>query len=141
LRLTTARYFTPSGHSIQAKGIIPDIEVKQEVPSDLVGKDETPGEAGLRGHLKNGEQEKSGSSAYVPLDQSKDLQLRAALNILNGRPMDAKPAPLVQDRAVQTHVKPTAAPLPPEAKEIKIEKKGDKLKPKPSKTKEHKRTQ
>jgi C-terminal processing protease CtpA/Prc len=34
LRLTTARYFTPSGHSIQAKGIEPDIEVLQEAPSD-----------------------------------------------------------------------------------------------------------
>src|SRR5882724_3537465 len=32
LRLTTARYFTPSGRSIQAKGITPDIEVLQEVP-------------------------------------------------------------------------------------------------------------
>src|ERR1019366_9206174 len=35
LRLTTARYFTPSGHSIQAKGIEPDIKVLQEVPDDL----------------------------------------------------------------------------------------------------------
>ena len=32
LRLTTARYFTPSGRSIQAKGIVPDIEVLQDVP-------------------------------------------------------------------------------------------------------------
>src|SRR5437879_4774061 len=32
LRLTTARYFTPAGRSIQAKGITPDIEVLQEVP-------------------------------------------------------------------------------------------------------------
>jgi hypothetical protein len=32
LRLTTARYYTPSGHSIQAKGITPDIEVLQDVP-------------------------------------------------------------------------------------------------------------
>ena len=32
LRLTTGRYFTPSGRSIQAKGISPDIEVLQEVP-------------------------------------------------------------------------------------------------------------
>jgi Peptidase family S41 len=34
LRLTTARYFTPSGRSIQAKGISPDIEVLQEVPEE-----------------------------------------------------------------------------------------------------------
>ena len=35
LRLTTARYFTPSGRSIQAKGIVPDIEVLQDVPDEL----------------------------------------------------------------------------------------------------------
>jgi len=35
LRLTTARYFTPSGRSIQAKGISPDIEVLQDVPEEL----------------------------------------------------------------------------------------------------------
>ena len=37
LRLTTARYYTPSGRSIQAKGIEPDIEVLQEVPDELKG--------------------------------------------------------------------------------------------------------
>ena len=35
LRLTTARYFTPSGRSIQAKGIVPDIEVLQDLPDDI----------------------------------------------------------------------------------------------------------
>src|SRR5499427_5284279 len=53
LRLTTARYFTPSGRSIQAKGIEPDIRVLQEMPDDLKGRDETKGEASLRGHLSN----------------------------------------------------------------------------------------
>ena len=52
LRLTTARYYTPSGRSIQAKGIEPDIEVLQDVPDELKGTDETKGEAALRGHLK-----------------------------------------------------------------------------------------
>ena len=52
LRLTTARYFTPSGRSIQAKGIAPDIEVLQDVPDDLKAKTDTKGEASLRGHLK-----------------------------------------------------------------------------------------
>jgi carboxyl-terminal processing protease len=83
LRLTTARYFTPSGRSIQAKGIDPDMEVLQDVPDDLKGKDETKGEAGLRGHLKNGE-EKGGSSAYVPPDAAKDKQLTAAFDFLRG---------------------------------------------------------
>src|SRR5213595_67493 len=35
LRLTTARYYTPSGRSIQAKGIAPDIEVLQDVPDEV----------------------------------------------------------------------------------------------------------
>ena len=54
LRLTTARYFTPSGKSIQAKGIVPDIEVLQDVPDELKSRTDTKGEASLRGHLKNG---------------------------------------------------------------------------------------
>ena len=52
LRLTTARYFTPSGRSIQAKGIAPDIEVLQDVPDELKARTDTKGEASLRGHLK-----------------------------------------------------------------------------------------
>jgi len=52
LRLTTARYFTPSGRSIQAKGIEPDIKLLQEVPSDLKARADAEGEASLRGHLK-----------------------------------------------------------------------------------------
>src|SRR6202034_3832867 len=52
LRLTTARYYTPSGRSIQAKGITPDIEVLQDVPEDLKSRTDTKGEASLRGHLK-----------------------------------------------------------------------------------------
>ena len=38
MALTTARYFTPSGRSIQAKGITPDIEVLQDVPDELKGR-------------------------------------------------------------------------------------------------------
>jgi carboxyl-terminal processing protease len=55
LRLTTARYFTPSGRSIQAKGITPDTEVLQDVPEDIQARaavTETRGESSLRGHLK-----------------------------------------------------------------------------------------
>src|SRR6516165_3873339 len=48
LRLTTARYFTPSGRSIQAKGISPDIEVLQDVPEELKARTDTRGEASLR---------------------------------------------------------------------------------------------
>lgn len=82
LRLTTARYYTPSGRSIQAKGIEPDIQVKPDVPPELKGRDETKGEAALKGHLKNGEDEGGGSSAYVPTDPKKDRQLNYALELL-----------------------------------------------------------
>lgn len=84
VRLTTARYYTPSGRSIQAKGIEPDQEVLQEVPDELKGKDETKGEAGLRGHLKNDKEERGGSSAYVPTDPAKDKQLSAAFDLVRG---------------------------------------------------------
>ena len=84
VRLTTARYYTPAGRSIQAKGIEPDIQVLQDVPDDLKGKDETKGEASLKGHLKNGEEEKTGSQAYVPLDPKNDKQLNAAYDLLRG---------------------------------------------------------
>ncbi|MGH6837949.1 MAG: S41 family peptidase [Methylocella sp.] len=84
VRLTTARYYTPSGRSIQAKGIDPDATVLQDVPDDLKGKDDTKGEASLRGHLKNGEDEKGGSQAFVPPDAKNDKQLIAAEDILRG---------------------------------------------------------
>ena len=51
LALTTARYFTPSGRSIQAQGILPDIEILQDIPDDLKGRAEMKGEASMRGHL------------------------------------------------------------------------------------------
>ena len=94
VRLTTARYYTPAGRSIQAKGIDPDQEVLQEVPDELKGKDETKGEAGLRGHLKNSDKdEKGGSSAYVPPDPTKDKQLIAAFEYLRGARKGAAATP------------------------------------------------
>jgi carboxyl-terminal processing protease len=41
LRLTTALYYTPSGKSIQGKGITPDIKVEQPLPEELQGRDVT----------------------------------------------------------------------------------------------------
>ena len=52
LRLTTARYYTPSGKSIQATGITPDIIIEQELPEDLKNISGRR-EASLRGHLEN----------------------------------------------------------------------------------------
>jgi carboxyl-terminal processing protease len=90
LRLTTARYYTPSGRSIQAKGIDPEIVVEEELPEEIAKKEEiqgTRGESNLRGHLK-GEfedtEEESGSSSYVPEDKEEDTQLQYALDLLRG---------------------------------------------------------
>jgi carboxyl-terminal processing protease len=85
LRLTTARYFTPSGRSIQAKGITPDIEVLQDVPDELKGRADIKGEASMRGHLKaEGEEETGGSQAYVPPDPKDDKALHTALDLIRG---------------------------------------------------------
>jgi carboxyl-terminal processing protease len=85
LRLTTARYFTPSGKSIQAKGIVPDIEVLQEVPDEVKARPtETKGEASLRGHLKAEGEEGGGSQSYVPPEAKDDKALGAALDLLRG---------------------------------------------------------
>ena len=96
LRLTTARYYTPSGRSIQAQGIEPDIEVVQELPPDLAAQITTPpeGESRLKGHLANdaekaGKATQSGSLAYVPPDPKDDKQLNYAFNLLRGLQVNA----------------------------------------------------
>jgi carboxyl-terminal processing protease len=94
LRLTTARYYTPSGRSIQAKGVSPDIEVLQDVPADQQGHSEMTSESKLRGHLKGqGEgAEQTGSQSYVPQDPKDDKALHTALDLLRGV-KTATPAP------------------------------------------------
>jgi len=113
LSLTTARYYTPCGRSIQAKGILPDIVKEPVIPDDLKGKDRTQGEIALRGHLlgsgeearpadptsqeeiesqdkdKKDEKQEGGSSAYVPPDAKDDVQLQLALDLMEGTKTDA----------------------------------------------------
>jgi carboxyl-terminal processing protease len=100
LRLTTARYYTPSGRSIQAKGIEPDMVVEEALPDELKHKAEGEvfhGEADLRGHLKGEDEgaeakqdEQTGSSSYVPKDKDNDTQLKFALGLLRGtNPLNA----------------------------------------------------
>jgi len=84
LRLTTARYFTPSGRSIQAKGITPDIEVLQDVPEEINARIDLRGESSLRGHLKADGQEETGSQSYVPPDPKNDKALNVALDLMRG---------------------------------------------------------
>ncbi|MHC2311401.1 carboxyl-terminal processing protease [Bradyrhizobium elkanii] len=89
LALTTARYFTPSGHSIQALGIKPDIEVLQDVPDEFKTRSEIKGEASMRGHLSAEGAEQTGSQSYVPPDEKNDKALAAAFNQLRGVTVNA----------------------------------------------------
>lgn len=87
LKLTTALYFTPNGRSIQAQGIVPDIEVAK---AKLTRDNSTDGvkEADLAGHLGNGnggpDRRSSADSAKAKRLQDDDYQLSQALNLLKG---------------------------------------------------------
>ncbi len=89
LALTTARYYTPSGRSIQAQGILPDIEILQDVPDDLKGRTDLKGEASMRGHLSAEGAEQTGSQSYVPPNEKDDKALGAAFNLLRGVTVNA----------------------------------------------------
>jgi len=91
VKLTTARYFTPSGRSIQAEGIKPDIEL-DELEVRVAEKSELKAikESDLAGHLQNGDDEaaREGDGAG-PGDEGetgapRDYQLIEALNLLKG---------------------------------------------------------
>jgi carboxyl-terminal processing protease len=86
MRLTTARYYTPSGTSIQAKGIVPDIEVKQSHVEVLDDDDPARREADLRGSLENDQQDGTAGDAISPaeLGEGEDYQLARALDLLRG---------------------------------------------------------
>jgi carboxyl-terminal processing protease len=78
LRLTTARYFTPAGRSIQATGIVPDITVENATTQD--GKPDAPRRPGLReenlpGHLQNPSQAPSSPAQPPPADSDKEKQI------------------------------------------------------------------
>ena len=104
LRLTTARYFTPSGRSIQAKGIVPDIEVLQDLPDDIKAKTDTStkGEASLRGHLQgDAGKEQTGSQSYIPPDPKNDKALNMAEDLLRGIKVNPAFPPSVKNASSQ----------------------------------------
>lgn len=84
LRLTTARYYTPSGRSIQAKGITPDIIVHQ-AKVEFVEDEEGRREADLRGRLDNdvGGGDNENAKETEDLD-AQDYQLARAVDLLRG---------------------------------------------------------
>ena len=80
IKLTTARYYTPLGNSIQASGIKPDIEI--EAATLKVKKTEwSIRESELNGHLANEQKQRDPSSRRKTLAED-DYQLYSALNIL-----------------------------------------------------------
>ncbi|MDQ8728847.1 S41 family peptidase [Bradyrhizobium sp. LHD-71] len=84
LAITTARYFTPSGRSIQAQGIMPDLEILQDVPDALKGRSDVQGEASMPGHLSGDSEERPGSQSYVPREERDDKALSTAFSLLRG---------------------------------------------------------
>lgn len=98
IKLTTARYYTPSGRSIQAKGIVPDIVVSDTEKGDLFS---FPREVDLDDHLKNDtatEEDsdtklgdspvKDNSDKMYEFGSSQDFQLQQAINHLRGMPVN-----------------------------------------------------
>lgn len=80
LKLTTARYYTPNGHSIQARGIIPDIELKNIQVTSVDPEFEGIAERDLTGHLENEVDDKA--DAETKNLASRDFALYEALNLL-----------------------------------------------------------
>jgi len=89
VKLTTARYYTPSGRSIQAEGIKPDIELDQVRVSAVERSIDPIKEADLSRHLSNGKDKKSKKSAEEGEEAEEslaetDYELYEALNLLKG---------------------------------------------------------
>jgi carboxyl-terminal processing protease len=105
IKLTTSRYYTPKGRSIQATGIMPDIVVADTAEGDLFRMSR---EADLKRHLSNSrsgqpESEKKTKEEEAPLADTdkifqfgtpEDFQLNQAINFLDGKPIQkAVPRP------------------------------------------------
>jgi len=98
VKMTTARYFTPSGRSIQAEGIVPDIKIENFKISPLENNDFNPlREQDLSGHLENGNgnaetEAKAKDDSAEAVEEEKveaplavrDYPLSQALNLLKG---------------------------------------------------------
>ncbi len=82
IRLTTARYYTPSGRSIQAKGIEPDIEVKPAKVELLNTDGLTISEAELKNALKNDNIDNGGKKTKADNDSAKDEELKKDYQLL-----------------------------------------------------------
>ena len=87
LKLTTAKYYTPSGRSIQASGITPDIVIPDVKVEKVSPEITTVKEANLSGHLSNPNGTKPAPEEKTSGDEpspTKDYALSQALNVLKG---------------------------------------------------------
>ena len=87
IKLTTARYYTPDGHSIQAQGIVPDVLVEPRQFAEQEERFARLKENDLPGRLDNDEDEvdeKSTLSDETKLLLARDYQLNEAFNLING---------------------------------------------------------
>jgi carboxyl-terminal processing protease len=93
IRLTTARYYTPSGRSIQAKGIEPDIVVPQSKIENLENSDMNISEADLKGALANPQASKPGDEKSMPVikPETPNSQNAPALDKPSDKAGDKKP--------------------------------------------------
>jgi carboxyl-terminal processing protease len=106
IKLTTARYYTPKGRSIQAKGIRPDYWVEETAEGDITDRFRLR-EADLNRHLGNGQGKEEGSGNAAQRSQGQgaverkplvfgspeDHQLKQAIALLQGQPVATNPAP------------------------------------------------
>jgi carboxyl-terminal processing protease len=126
LKITTARYYTPSGRSIQAKGIVPEVMVDETPDGNLFAALRTR-EADLEKHLSSGqggveitkdpvfekereearklaeqEAKKAPADRKIPeFGSDKDFQLVQALNQLKGRPVAVSKTQVVENKEVK----------------------------------------
>lgn len=85
VKLTTARYFTPNGTSIQAQGITPDVELTDPAMTERgIASGYSVSERDLPNHLKNGEETALPASGLLPIGAEKDYALGEAINVLKG---------------------------------------------------------
>jgi len=135
IKLTTARYYTPSGKSIQVTGVTPDITVDDTAQGNLF---RLPREADLQRHLVNGnvdestlaeqEEETVDLSRMFEFGGNEDYQLQQAVNFLEGRPVQRNNPELVAKAKAERDARKEAAsaatpaeavgvPVPPEKME------------------------
>ncbi len=96
IRLTTARYFTPSGRSIQAKGIEPDIEV-QQAKLEALGPETGRHEGDLRGALSNPDDPQSNVEKPAESEDTPGTEAAPGTNTVPAQTSETETPPMPED--------------------------------------------